>query len=61
MFSSFIPIDNTERSYSPPPVKPIFTNKMRNGNGYVNGKRPLENDEQIENTESYKQLKKIKN
>ena len=61
MFSSFKPIDSTERSNSPPPVKPIFTNKMRNGNGYVNGKRPLENDEQIENTESYKQLKKIKN
>ncbi len=58
MFASFIPIDNTERSNSPPPVKPIFTNKMRNGNSYVNGKRPLENDEQIENTESYKQLKK---
>lgn len=58
MFASFIPIDNTERSNSPPSVKPIFTNKMRNGNGYVNGKRPLENDEQIENTESYKQLKK---
>ena len=60
MCASFIPIDNTERSRSnsPPPVKPIFTNKMRNGNGYVNGKRALENDEQIENTKSYKQLKK---
>jgi len=58
MFSYFRPIDNTKRSDSPPPVKPIFTNKMRNGNSYVNGKRPLENDEQIENTESYKQLKK---
>ena len=32
MFSSFKPIDNTERSNSPPPIKPIFTNKMRNGN-----------------------------
>ena len=58
MFSSFKPIYSTERSNSPPPIKPIFTNKMRNGNGYVNGKRALENDEQIENTESYKQLKK---
>ena len=61
MFSSFKPIDNTERSNSPPPIKPIFTNKMRNGNSYVNGKRPLENDVQIENIESCKQLKKNKN
>jgi len=58
MFASFIPIDNTERSNSPPPVKPIFTNKMRNGNCDVNGKRPLQNDEQFENIKSYKQLKK---
>ena len=48
MFSTFRPIDYTERSNSPPPVTPIFTNKMQNG------KRPLENDSQHE-------TKKIKN
>jgi hypothetical protein len=48
MFSSFIPIDNTPRNISPPPIKPIFTNKMQNG------KRQRENDSQ-NNT------KKIKN
>jgi len=54
MFSSFKPIDSTERSNSPPPIIPIFPNKMQNGNGYVNGKRPRENDYQNE-------TKKIKN
>jgi len=52
MFSNFRPIDYTERSNSPPPVTPIFTNKMQNGNG--NGKRPLAND-------SHHETKKIKN
>jgi len=54
MFSYFKPIHNTERSNSPPPVKPIFINKRQNENGYGNGKRPLENDSQNE-------TKKIKN
>ena len=58
MCASFIPIDNKEINNIPPLVKPIFTNKMRNGNGYVNGKIPLENDEQFETIKSYKQLKK---
>ena len=48
MVSSFRPIDYTERSISPPPVTPIFTNKMQNG------KRPLVNDSDHE-------TKKIKN
>lgn len=53
--SSFIPIDNTPRSNSPPPVKPIFTNKLKNGNGYVNGKRPLEHDnDEYEDKKQYK-------
>ena len=53
--SSFIPIDNTPRSNSPPPVKPIFTNKLKNGNAYVNGKRPLENDnDEYEDKKQYK-------
>jgi len=58
MFSYFIPIDSIDRSNSPPPIKPIFTNKMHNGNGQVNGKRPRENDSQ---NDSQNDTKKIKN
>lgn len=52
MFSNFRPIDYTERSNSPPPVTPIFTNKMQKV------KRPLENDSQ---NDSDHETKKIKN
>ena len=55
MFSSFIPIHNTERSNSPPPVKPIFTNKMQNG------KRSLDTDELIVNSGNDRHIKKNKN
>ena len=58
--SSFIPIDNTPRSNSPPPVKPIFTNKLKNGNGYVNGKRPLENDNDDNDNDEYEVKKQYK-
>ena len=52
MFSYFRPIANTPRSISPPPIKPIFTNKMQNE------KRPRENDSQ---NDSQNEIKKIKN
>jgi len=52
--SSFTPINNTPRSISPPPIKPIFTNKIKNG------KRPLdENENETENeNERYTKNKK---